>query len=253
MRLSSPAFAAFARVAEACGFMVLPKRAAKYWQEIALLRRLLEHLDVDAVIDVGANRGQYHDQLREWVEYRGLIVSVEPLPDLAARLRERARRHDPLWEVRECALGAVAGVAEINVMANDAFSSFFEPTADSGAPFQAANTVVRRQPVTVRTLADLLGEIGEAHGVRRPFVKLDTQGYDLEVLRGGLAALPRVAGIQTEIALQPLYAGMPTWVDTVRALTEYNFAISGFAPIAPATQFPRAVELNCFAVNSTFT
>ena len=53
------------------------------------------------------------------------------------------------------------------------------------------------------------------------------------------------------VAIQPLYAGMPTLEDTLAALQRYHYAIAGFAPIAPGTQFPRAVEMNCFAVHES--
>ncbi len=238
-----------AGLARAFGFVLLPKRVAKYWQEISLLQRLLERLEVDCVIDVGANRGQYHDQLRELVGFRGRIVSVEPMSGLAAGLRARAAKEDPLWEIHACALGAAPGTARLNVMATDVFSSFLQPA--EGAPFAEANTVVREEEVEVRTLAALLTDLQQRHGIRRPFLKLDTQGFDLEVLRGGEAVLPQIPGLQTEVAIQPLYAGMPTLEDTLAALKQYRYDIAGFAPIAPGTQFPRAVEMNCFAVHES--
>ena len=101
-RLGNP----LAGLARAFGYVLMPKRVAKYWQEISLLQRLLERLEVDCVIDVGANRGQYHDQLRDAVGYRGRIVSVEPMSALATGLETRANREDPLWEIHACALGA---------------------------------------------------------------------------------------------------------------------------------------------------
>jgi FkbM family methyltransferase len=238
-----------AGLARAFGYILLPKRVAKYWQEISLLQRLLERLEIDCVIDVGANRGQYRDQLRELVGYRGRIVSVEPLSGLAAHLSTRAALEDPLWEVHACALGATPGTATLNVMATDVFSSFLQP--DASAPFAAANTVVRKEVVEVRTFAALLQDLQQRHGVRRPFLKLDTQGFDLEVLRGGESVLSQLLGLQTEVAIKPLYAGMPTVRDTLEALEHYQFDIAGFSPIAPGTQFPRAVEMNCFAVHKS--
>lgn len=246
-RLAAP----FAGLARAFGYLLLPKRVAKYWQEISLLQRLLERLEVDCVIDVGANRGQYHDQLRELVGYRGLIVSVEPMSALAAGLRERAGREDPRWEVHACALGATAGTARLNVMATDVFSSFLKPAEGADTPFREANTVVRQEEVEVRTLATLFADLQQRHGFKRPFLKLDTQGFDLEILKGGESVLPQVLALQTEVAIKPLYEGMPSWTDTLSALQRYHFDISGFAPIAPGTQFPRAVEMNCFAVHES--
>lgn len=244
-RLGNP----LAGLARAFGYVLMPKRVAKYWQEISLLQRLLDRLEVDCVIDVGANRGQYHDQLRDAVGYRGRIVSVEPMSALATGLETRANREDPLWEIHACALGATPGSARLNVMATDVFSSFLQPAA--GNTFAAANSVVREEEVEVRTLSSLVADLRARHDIRRPFLKLDTQGFDLEVLRGGEDVLPSIPGLQTEVAIQPLYAGMPTLEDTLAALKRYHYDIAGFAPIAPGTQFPRAVEMNCFAVHES--
>jgi hypothetical protein len=48
--------------------------------------------------------------------------------------------------------------------------------------------------------------------VKRPFLKLDTQGYDHRILMGGQAVLSRFVGFQTELAVRPLYeTQFATW------------------------------------------
>ena len=81
----------------------------------------LRQRGVSVVLDVGANEGQFARELRDW-GYRGRIVSFEPIPAVAATLREQAA-HDPAWEVRECALGREAGTATLHVSALSVFSS----------------------------------------------------------------------------------------------------------------------------------
>ncbi len=71
--------------------------------EASHLARLFARFDVDCVFDVGANSGQYADRLRSKVGFHGVIVSFEPVPALASRLREKAER-DPQWLIEECAL-----------------------------------------------------------------------------------------------------------------------------------------------------
>ena len=53
-------------------------------------RRLFEHFAIDCVFDIGANAGQYATMLRTRVGYRGHIVSYEPIPELAAKIRAAA-------------------------------------------------------------------------------------------------------------------------------------------------------------------
>ena len=74
---------------------------------------MLRELNVNCVLDVGANEGQYGQRLRE-AGYAGRIVSFEPLEVHVAPLRERAAA-DHNWKVFACALGDSDGEAEINV------------------------------------------------------------------------------------------------------------------------------------------
>ena len=64
---------------------------------------LLRRLEIDLVIDVGANEGQYATQLRRLGGYRGRILSLEPGGAAFTRL-ERASRDDELWQCRRLAL-----------------------------------------------------------------------------------------------------------------------------------------------------
>jgi FkbM family methyltransferase len=238
-------------VARAFGYRFLPKHDVKYQQEIDLLRRLLGRFKVDTVLDVGANRGQYHDLLRGPAGFGGRVVSVEPVPELVQHLRQRATG-DRQWEIRDCALGEAVGRASFNVMSGDVFSSFLSPDAAATSPYGRENTVARTVDVAVDTLDRLVPELEQARRIDSLYLKLDTQGFDLKVLGGGRGVLERVVALQTELSFVPLYQDMPGWIDTVRYLEDAGFRLSGFSPIAPTTQFPVALEMNGFFVNSRF-
>src|SRR5579871_2898133 len=61
------------------------------------LQDLFEDLEIDCVLDVGANAGQYGQFLREQVGYRGLIFSFEPVSDTYSQLCTAAKG-DPKWK-----------------------------------------------------------------------------------------------------------------------------------------------------------
>lgn len=227
----------------------MPEKLLKHGYEIELTRRLLAHFDVDCVLDIGANRGQFRDQLRDDVGWDGPLVSVEPQPSLAAHLRERARS-DPKWTIHECALAAAPGRAALNVMASDLYSSLLEPNAGIAFGDGTATRVVGRVDVEVRTLDELYARVAPELGVRRPFLKLDTQGCDLQVLAGAAGMLENVVALQTELSFQALYRGIPSWLESVTRLKELGFEASGFTPIDPVAQFPKVFELNGFFVSS---
>jgi FkbM family methyltransferase len=212
-----------------------------------LLRHVLARLACDGVLDVGANRGQFHDRLRAETGFTGLIVSYEPIPELAASLLDRAST-EPGWEVRASALGACAGTRDLHVTAADEFSSFHAPAAGQPSRFAATNRVMRRVAVPVSTLAVELERLRRDRGVARPFVKLDTQGEDLEVLAGAGDSLRSVVGLQSEVSLVALYDGAPGWLESIRTIEGLGFRLAGVFPVAVDVATCRAVELDCVFV-----
>ena len=172
--------------------------------------RILDQTSVDLVIDVGAAGGRYGMELRE-AGYHGAIVSLEPLAEAFSRL-SRVCAGDPRWRCLQVALGAREGRAEINVAANSDSSSLLEMTGrhiDS----EPDSAYVGTEQVEVRTLDSIWKEL--VGGAARPFLKLDVQGFELEVLKGAEDSLPRLAGIQAELSLVPLYEGAPLWREVI--------------------------------------
>src|SRR5579863_3319899 len=98
------------------------------WPQKSFLRRFLTNRNVDCVLDVGANSGQFGSELRV-IGYRGLIVSFEPDPDVFIQLQARAA-NDPRWICKNLALGAEQGALQLNRMARSEFNSFFKPTTE---------------------------------------------------------------------------------------------------------------------------
>src|SRR5476649_2958598 len=127
------------KVSRSFGYDIVPLREMKELDFALHLRALLGHLDIDCVLDVGANVGQYHDFLRERVLYDGPIVSFEPVSRHVDFLRGRART-DPSWHIEGYALGANDTTMPINVMVSDQFSSFLEPDNSRVKAYDGLNT-----------------------------------------------------------------------------------------------------------------
>jgi hypothetical protein len=92
----------------------------------APLADFLERFQIDTVLDVGANVGQYGSALRAG-GYSGRIVSFEPNPEAFRLLAARAAR-DGSWEAVCVGLGAEDGAAELNVSGFSVFSSMLRTT-----------------------------------------------------------------------------------------------------------------------------
>jgi FkbM family methyltransferase len=215
------------RIADALGYDLKRKRRNVHAVLERHVARLCAKLDVDCVIDVGANRGQYGRRLRA-AGYPGPIVSFEPVPEVASELA-RTIRADSAWAVHGCALGCEEGERVLVERKNPQLSSFLESsdfgTRALGAELEAA----RRRSVRVTRLDRL--DDPWLRKAQRLFLKMDTQGFDLEVLRGAAGCLERVCGLQSELSVTPLYEGVPDYLESIGAYRRLGFEVTGFFPV----------------------
>jgi FkbM family methyltransferase len=198
-------------------------RSSKHTESV-ILGSILRRLQPISVLDVGANVGQYVRRLRT-AGFRGTVVSFEALQGAHGRLVEAARA-DPRWIVApRAAVGSHAGSVDINVAANVVSSSILPLTKllEEAAP-QVAYVGQERTPcVRLDALTELLPE-GDL------FLKVDTQGYELEVLRGASGLLPRIAAMQLELSLIPLYAGAPAMAEVLQSMQSCGYELFQFVP-----------------------
>lgn len=206
------------------------------------VRRTLSHLQVDCVFDVGANAGQYATMLRKHCGYRGLIVSFEPLPDLAQIVRDAAQG-DPDWIVEEAALSDREGTARFNRMAETQFSSLRDPSQAETEAEGWKNQVTESIEVRTTTVAAALAKVRAERGVQRPFLKMDTQGHDLDIAKAAGEGLREFRGLQTELAIKRLYEGAPTFDECIRYYQSMGFELSALVP-NNAGHFPVLLEVD---------
>jgi len=211
------------------------------------LRTVLHENAIDLVLDVGANLGQFASQLRRASEYRGRIVSFEPVRDVFDQLRSRAAG-DPLWETRCMALGRRNTVAEINVSNESDFTSFLPLERYATEQFNNHPSTVGTELVEVRRLEDVLDEVAPGWEDARIFLKLDTQGYDLEVFAGLGSAVGHMRALLSELSLIPVYAGMPHLTESITRYEEAGFGIVGMYPVTRESSTRCVIEFDCLMV-----
>jgi FkbM family methyltransferase len=184
------------------------------------LRHVFDKHSIDTVFDVGANDGAFAEMLRRDVKFTGTIHSFEPIPAQVANLRAKAKT-DSGWIIHACALGAKAGTLPLHVMNSDVFSSFCQPASSQPEKYATSNAVARTIEVPVRTVAEVLCEGPPA----RVHLKMDTQGFDLEVFKGAAGMMESIFTLQSELALRPIYQDAPDWQEAMAA-----FASEGYRP-----------------------
>lgn len=159
------------------------------------------------ILDVGAYRGDFAALCRQlWPSAR--IACVEPLQARAAELRQRM---GPAVPVHEVLLGAEDRTAV----------PFFEyETGSSVLP----EHVRQPHPAVPHPMRRLDALAGEDFGGRGPeLLKLDVQGYELEVLRGAQSSLRDMRAILAEVNFIDLHEGAPLLAPLVAWLEERNF------------------------------
>lgn len=210
------------------------------------LRSVLLDRRVDGAIDVGANTGQFGAFLRR-IGFRGPIVSFEPVLASFAQL-EKARAADAAWTAHCVALGDRSEARTMNVYSGTSqFSSLLEANAYAKEAWSSSLADVEKREVLVRRLDDLYDETVAVTGAQRLFLKLDTQGFDLQVLHGAPRALRNVEVIQVEVSFIPLYEAAPTGLDLLADLQSRGFHVSGMFPLSREPSLA-VVEFDCVLV-----
>jgi len=226
-------------------YAAFPERWPKEYSqmiEVERLRKLIRFLEVDCVFDIGANEGQYAMMLREIVGYKGRIVSFEPTPHLASKLRE-VSASDALWEVEEIAISDYSGFADFNLMVSSQMSSLSSPINEETKLLSHLNEIREVIKVKTETLESASLRIFDNHNVCRPFLKLDTQGYDMIIVRSAERILRKFAGVQTEMSIKRLYESSETIGRCIEFYDEIGFDLSALIPNNEG-HFPWLLEMD---------
>jgi FkbM family methyltransferase len=225
-----------------CGFEL--RRFAPASSYVAQLRSMLSWHRINLVFDVGANVGQWGRELRSQVGYAGRIVSFEPMCAAHARL-ERAAHDDPLWQVApRAAIGAQEGLVTLNVAANSQSSSLL-PMLAAHVDAAPGSEYAATEEVRIAQLDALAMQYLQPDST--VFLKIDTQGYEKQVLHGAARTLARVQGVQLELSLVPLYEGQALLPELTSLVQDSGFELWA---LTPAFADPRSGRL--LQVDATF-
>lgn len=186
----------------------------------------LKAFEIDCILDVGANEGQFGESLRA-SGYIGEIVSFEPLK-LAHINLLKVSKDDPHWQVHSrCAVGDSLGDIDINVAANSVSSSIL-PMLSSHIEAAPQASYIGKDTCSVITLDSIQSTYLD--GAKSVLVKIDTQGYEWQVLDGASDIIHNARGVLIEMSLIPLYEGQKLWKDTTRRLESEGFTLWALQP-----------------------
>jgi FkbM family methyltransferase len=181
----------------------------------------IKQAGVRTVIDVGAHNGGFSRAIR--VILPGAhVYAFEPLPDAYDKLKTKFER-DTLCRTFPVALGEQGGQVKFWRSKFSKASSVL-PMADTHKlefPWSSELVPINAQ---IAALDDFLHDIDL---VPKVLLKLDVQGYEDRVIRGGLAILRNVDYILTEVSFRVLYEGQASFDDLYQLLKQLGFSYAG--------------------------
>ncbi len=216
-----------------------------WFSNSAQIEWVIEQFDIDLVIDAGANVGQFAQNLRSF--YTGEIISFEPVTDIFMKLKNIAHC-DLKWHIYNVALGSENKKVMVNILEESSLSSILKPNNYSVKRFGNDARIKQREEVKLVRLDSLLKDLVENVEHRRIFLKMDTQGYDLEVLKGSIGIKDYIVAIQSEISLMPIYEGMPHWEESLSFYEGLGFKIVGMFPVSRDNGI--VIEYDCLMIKA---
>ncbi len=186
---------------------------------LSRIKNFMSLLNTDLVLDVGANKGQFARSIRN-TGYVGKIISFEPLSEVYDNLI-RNSENDKKWKVYpRCAVGNSNSEISINVSKNFASSSvlnILNEHVNSASDSKYIGSYLVNQIK--------LDDIDLDEDFNSIFLKIDVQGYELDVLEGAIKLLEKISLIKVEISYTQLYKNGTNWRILVDFLNKNHFEI----------------------------
>ena len=195
--------------------------------EPQVLKNALDVSGATVVLDVGANVGQFGDMVFA-AGFKGKVVSFEAIRRAHQQLAVHAEKSGHSWSVAPCAaIGSSRGQIEVNISANSVSSSIL-PMKHAHLEAAPQSHYVESQTVGMERLDEIAAPLVSA--TAKLMIKVDTQGYELEVLKGATGLLPQTVALQLELSLVALYEGAPTLVEMISYAQSQGFELFSIVP-----------------------
>ena len=179
------------------------------------LQKILKHFKINVVIDVGAYTGTYALSLRRF-GYLGKIISFEPISNSHEKLLD-VSRNDSNWIVhKKIALGEKKSLKYMYISKKADSSSFFKISKEH-IKLEPDSKVIKKEKVFTDRLDNIIN-VYKNYNLSNSLLKIDTQGYEYEILKGSKKFLNKIKLVQIELSLIELYKGQKNLDKTIELL-----------------------------------
>ncbi len=200
----------------------LRRLGIKYEHYQELRQPWLLDLNIETILDVGANVGQFAT-LAHAVFPSARIFSFEPLPDCFEQLKLRLPKNSQAFNM---ALGDRNAEIDFYRASSSPSSSFLRMNALHIETFPESREGQEASPIKVKVgkLDEIARDLELADNI---LLKLDVQGYEDRVISGGAETLKRVAVALVETSFLPIYDGQVLFADVHELLFAAGFIFQG--------------------------
>lgn len=192
------------------------------------IAKIIKHFNINTIYDIGANTGQYASELFE-LGFKGRIISFEPLSVPYLNLVLNSKRNNRWFVHDKCAIGNVKGDTLINISKNSVSSSIL-PILNAHVESAQDSVYVDSESVDVNTFDSIFPSYFQVND--KSLLKIDTQGFESQVIDGAINSLNKTTLIQCELSLVPLYENQNLYKEMIEKIESLGFTLwsirSGF-------------------------
>lgn len=212
-----------------------------------VLNYLFYKLNINILLDVGANSGQFGLKNRN-SGYKKTIISFEPLKKVFNVLKKNSI-NDKYWKCENIAIGNKDGETIINE-SNYSLSSSLLPISKEHLRAKENSNYIAQHKVLIKKLDTYIKENSLEND--NIFLKIDTQGTEYDVLKGLDLNLHKIKGILCELTLTELYVGQKLWIEIINFLEKKNFEIWFLEKGFQDHKIKKVLQIDCIFINRTY-
>lgn len=180
----------------------------------------IQNRGITTILDIGANTGQFANLIHKILP-EAAIISFEPIKKCYTELLENTKHINV--NVLNCALGDVEEQQKINISAHSPSSSLLEMT-DLHSEVFAGTNFIEKETITVKKLDNVFPSL-QVSG--KFMVKIDVQGFEDKVIRGGVETLKKADCVLIETSFIELYKNQLLFDGIYQLLIDLNFEFKG--------------------------
>lgn len=180
---------------------------------------------IEVLFDIGAHTGSFTKAFTSNIQVEKAYL-FEPIPHLYSIIAsDSALKHHSCHKI---AFSSISGEAAFYINENEQTSSLLSFDENLKETNNIDKSVKQKIVINTDTLSDFMKRENLS---KIDFLKIDAQGADLDILKGGSEILPHVKAIYVEVSFKKIYKNSSTFFDIYSYLNERGFVLIDLYPV----------------------